>query len=103
MGLVRPVTVIEDKTDLPYIRLHRLAVPPGAANTSPAKSVAKRAGRNIAFNGFAYSLLNPSVAHVTAHWISDYFTGAIALPDQASIERGNIIGVLPRPPGYIAD
>ncbi|KAF2462743.1 FAD/NAD(P)-binding domain-containing protein [Lindgomyces ingoldianus] len=46
--------------------------------------------RNIAFNGFAYSLLNPTVSFVCAHWIAEYFQGLIILPDAESIERGKI-------------
>ena len=44
--------------------------------------------RNIAFNGFAYSLLNPTVAFVTAQWISDYFSGRTQMPPQDKIDRG---------------
>jgi hypothetical protein len=50
--------------------------------------------RNIAFNGFAYSLLNPTVAFVTAHWISDYFVGRTQFPPQSVIDRGTFIRLL---------
>ena len=36
---------------------------------------------------FAYSLLNPTVAHVTAHWISDYFLDRIHLPCGTEIDQ----------------
>jgi hypothetical protein len=89
LGLLDPEDGTKDKTDLPYIRLHRLVAPPGTIHEQNAEGInGKGPYRNIAFNGFAYSLLGPTVAHVTAHWISDYFTGAIDLPDQQSIEQG---------------
>lgn len=89
LGLLAPEDSTEDKTDLPYIRLHRLAAPPGTIHEQNAEGIdGKGPCRNIAFNGFAYSLLGPTVAHVTAHWISDYFAGAIHLPDQQSVEQG---------------
>lgn len=86
LGLLDTEDGIKDKTDLPYIRLHRLIAPPGTIHKQNAEGI--RPYRNIAFNGFAYSLLGPTVAHVTAHWISDYFAGAIDPPDQQSIEQG---------------
>jgi len=89
LGLLDSEDSPKDKTDLPYIRLHRLIAPPGTIHEQNAKGTnGKGPYRNIAFNGFGYSLLSPTVAHVTAHWISDYFTGAIDLPDQQSVERG---------------
>ena len=75
MGLVEKSDLIEDLNDLEYIKLYRLIVPPGRHP-------------NIAFNGFAYSLLNPTVAFITAHWISDYFTGHIQLPPQGIMNEG---------------
>ncbi|KAF2791053.1 FAD/NAD(P)-binding domain-containing protein, partial [Melanomma pulvis-pyrius CBS 109.77] len=44
--------------------------------------------RNIAFNGFAYSLLNPTVSFVAAHWIAAYFLGQIPLSRPSEIEHG---------------
>ena len=83
LGLLRPEEKISDNTDLPYIRLYRVIAPPSTVNPS-----AKGPYRNIAFNGFAYSLLNPTVAHVTANWICDYFAGVIASPDATHVEQG---------------
>lgn len=34
-------------------------------------------------------MLNPTVAHVTANWISDYFSGAVDIPEPAVVEEGN--------------
>ncbi|KAK6612540.1 hypothetical protein H4I96_01753 [Botrytis cinerea] len=78
---------IPNTEDLPYIRLHRLVVPPEAIHQSSSRTTENsKPYRNIAFNGFAYSLLNPTVAFVTANWISDYFGGKISLPRQDRIE-----------------
>ncbi|KAI9776763.1 MAG: monooxygenase [Geoglossum umbratile] len=89
LGLLAPEDSAKDKTDLPYIRLHRLVVPPGATCKQDVEVTNDKGPyRNIAFNGFASNLLSPTVAYVTAHWISDYFSGAIDLPDQQSIEQG---------------
>ena len=86
LGLVKPKDAILNMADLPYIRLYRLIVPPGSAQMVPGIDGAKPY-RNIAFNGFAYSLLNPTVAHVTANWISDYFSGVIHMPDLVDMEQ----------------
>lgn len=86
LGLLKPGAVAEDNTDLSYIRLYRLVIPPGTAQPSEASN-RHMPHRNIAFNGFAYSLLNPTVAHVSAHWISDYFLDRIPVPGGAEVDQ----------------
>lgn len=86
LGLLKPGAVAEDNTDLSNIRLYRLIIPPGTAQPSEASN-RRMPHRNIAFNGFAYSLLNPTVAHVTAHWISDYFCDRVPVPGGAEIDQ----------------
>jgi dimethylaniline monooxygenase (N-oxide forming) len=78
---------IDDLNDLDYIRLYRLIAPPRTIHPSGTGN-SPRPYRNIALNGFAYSLLNPTVAFVAAHWISDYFRGGIHAPPQAEIDAG---------------
>jgi dimethylaniline monooxygenase (N-oxide forming) len=79
---------IDDMNDLPYIRLWRLIVPPETIHRQFDTAGLAKPYRNIAFNGFAYSLLNPTVAFVAANWISDYFTTGIQLPPQEEIKQG---------------
>ncbi|KAF1996431.1 FAD/NAD(P)-binding domain-containing protein [Amniculicola lignicola CBS 123094] len=69
--------------NLPYLKLHRLIVP------APTTQVQEKSmpHRNIAFNGFAYSLLNPTVSFVAAHWIAEYFQGRIAMADPETIAK----------------
>lgn len=88
LGILKPEDASCDKNDLPYVRLYRLVVPPGYAKPGEQQFPHAENGlRNIAFNGYAYSLLNPTVAHVTAHWISDLFSGRIKLPTRQMIEK----------------
>lgn len=91
LGLVKDVDLnaLTDTNDLPYIELYRLIVPPKTAHRhSSAEEQKNMPYRNIAFNGFAYSLLNPTVAFVSAHWISEYFSGDINIPPQQEIDKG---------------
>lgn len=87
LGLVKPGDAVLNSADLPYIRLYRLIVPPGSTHIVSGTDN-KGPFQNIAFNGFAYSLLNPTVAHITANWISDYFSGVINVPDLADVKQG---------------
>ena len=87
LGLVSSSDAIDDLNNLPYIRLYRLIAPPHAVHP-PVTGKSPRPYRNIALNGFAYSLLNPTVAFVAAHWISDYFRGGIQAPPQDVIDEG---------------
>ncbi|KAF1978687.1 FAD/NAD(P)-binding domain-containing protein [Bimuria novae-zelandiae CBS 107.79] len=54
--------------------------------------------RNIAFNGFAYSLLNPTVAYVSAHWIADYFSGNLYIPSSSVVQKGKLKNWTTLPP-----
>ncbi|KAI9857449.1 MAG: monooxygenase [Trichoglossum hirsutum] len=76
-----------DTSNLPRITLFRLIVPPKSIHSTHREGDGSIPARNIAFNGFAYSLLNPTVMHVTAHWIVDYFTGNIEIPGQEAVEQ----------------
>ncbi len=91
LGLLRNGERACNKTDFPYIRLYRLIVPPGTTTSDKqSDSGVVTPQQRTAFNGFAYSLLNPTVAHVTAHWISDYFTGRVRVSSQSRLlNEGN--------------
>ena len=86
LGLVQKNDHIADTCDIPYLRLYKVIVPPstmhGRSGTGSSPS------GNIAFNGFAYSLLNPTVAFVTAHWIAEYFEGNLSIPNRDDVEKG---------------
>ena len=69
---------------LPYLKLYRLLVPP---KTVHPEFVAAPY-RNIAFNGFAYSFLNPTVSFVSAHWIAEYFLGLVSVPSLGQVQQG---------------
>ncbi|KAF2108455.1 hypothetical protein BDV96DRAFT_652707 [Lophiotrema nucula] len=72
-----------DPNNLPSMKLYRLIVPPCTVTThNPTQP-----HRNIAFNGFAYSLLNPAVCFVSAHWIAEYFLGQIPIPSLMEIQK----------------
>ncbi|KAF2685266.1 FAD/NAD(P)-binding domain-containing protein [Lentithecium fluviatile CBS 122367] len=84
LGITR-APFICNPNDLPFMKLHRLIVPP---TTTHPNYITSNPCRSIAFNGFAYSLLNPTVAYVSAHWIADYFLGKMDLPDAKSMIAG---------------
>jgi hypothetical protein len=69
---------------LPSVKLYRLIAPPRTLHHGRASEPR----RNIAFNGFAYSLLNPTVGFVAAHWIAEYLLGRIPIPAPKQVEQG---------------
>ncbi|KAJ3038911.1 monooxygenase [Rhizophlyctis rosea] len=68
----------EDPSIATHLKLYRYLIPTPTINN---------AAHNIAFNGFSYSLNNPTVMEVSAHWLAEYFRNAIPLPDQDQIEK----------------
>lgn len=76
LGLIDSLNT--DMENLPQMNLYRLIAPPATVNPQSSGTP----NRNIAFSGFAYSFLNPTVMHVAAHWIANYFNGLIPMPSK---------------------